>query len=236
MDSPTGKNAIDTPTESRTSFESKPGTLTNASHSECCKESELVLEIHRRLRKNYSELKDLPALLKEIEDVVRQDPQASFDQRVSAGKLLSVAKSRVMVASAVVNLIENVVTLYEEHSLHHGSGGEMAEMLLKVLQGANQGVDLDRREDSVPSQSGSQIYFQHARQQQKYTTFPHRNSRRPMSQADNCALKDAMDAIQTKPLLESELMKANLTVEVLEEAKPSDIKSKTAPTNNLTKI
>lgn len=115
-----------------------------------------MLEIHRRLRQNYSELKDLPTLLKEIEDMVRQDPPASLDRWVSPSKLLSVAKSRVMVASAVVNLIENVVNLYEEHSLHHESGGEMAEMLLKVLQCENE-VDLDCREDSVPSRSGSQV-------------------------------------------------------------------------------
>ncbi|KAG0028720.1 hypothetical protein BGZ82_008268 [Podila clonocystis] len=54
-----------------------------------------------------------------------------------------------MVASAVINLIENVVSVYGEHSLSHGSDEEMAETLLKDFRSANQRVDLNRQEESI---------------------------------------------------------------------------------------
>lgn len=148
---------IDPTADTHNDGESKPESSSNAQHyTGTLKENALLLEIHRKLRKNYTELKDLPALMKEVERQVggENSQEASHGQRIFPSKILSIAQSRLMVANAVVNLIENVVNVYEEHSQCHGSNDEMAETLLTVLRGSDNVVDLDRRDGSMVSQPG----------------------------------------------------------------------------------
>lgn len=82
--------------ESSPNVKNKPEASFNAQHfTGTRKENEVLLEIHRRLRKNYTGFKDLPAMVKEIECQVKGEnsQEASHGQQISPSKILSIAQA-----------------------------------------------------------------------------------------------------------------------------------------------